>query len=747
MKKTLLFFHLLFIAAVACAEDGYTLWLRYNKVDDQVLLQQYRSKINSIQFTGNSLTLAVAKKEMLNGLEGLLAIPIADKKTISDRSIVTGTPLTSTFIRSFLSEGNFNLGKEGFVISTKKTDQKNIIIIAANSDVGVLYGVFQLLRLLQTHQSIEKLSIVSIPKIQNRVLDHWDNLNRTVERGYAGASIWNWHLLPGYIDKRYIDYARANASIGINGTVLTNVNANAMVLTKPYLEKVAALANVFRPYGIKVYLTARFSAPMEIGGLKTADPLDAEVQNWWKQKCDEIYSYIPDFGGFVIKANSEGQPGPQNYGRTHADGANMFADALAPHHGIVMWRAFVYDARVQKSTENFGEGKADPNAPSIASSDRAKQAYDEFKPLDGKFRKNVLVQVKNGPVDFQPREPFSPLFGAMQHTPLIIEFQLTQEYLGQATTLVYEAPLFKECLDADSYSKARLNDTVGQGKGSTVAKVIDGSLENYPATAIAGVANIGNERNWTGHPFGQANWYAFGRLAWDHELSSEQIAEEWLRQTFSNDQHFVIGTKKIMMMSRETMVNYMTPLGLHHIMGTGFHYGPAPWVDNAGRADWNPVYYHRADSAGIGFDRTVTGSNAISQYAEEVRKQWEDVKTCDEKYLLWFHHVSWNYKMKSGRTLWNELCYKYYSGVDSVRWMQHTWNGLKKYIDEERFEQVKMLLAIQEKEAVWWRNACLLYFQTYSKMPIPANYEKPDHDLQYYKELKFPYAPGNGGNL
>jgi len=747
MKKTLLFFHLLFIAAVACAEDGYTLWLRYNKVDDQVLLQQYRSKINSIQFTGNSLTLAVAKKEMLNGLEGLLAIPIADKKTISDRSIVTGTPLTSTFIRSFLSEGNFDLGKEGFVISTKKTDQKNIIIIAANSDVGVLYGVFQLLRLLQTHQSIEKLSIVSIPKIQNRVLDHWDNLNRTVERGYAGASIWNWHLLPGYIDKRYIDYARANASIGINGTVLTNVNANAMVLTKPYLEKVAALANVFRPYGIKVYLTARFSAPMEIGGLKTADPLDAEVQNWWKQKCDEIYSYIPDFGGFVIKANSEGQPGPQNYGRTHADGANMFADALAPHHGIVMWRAFVYDARVQKSTENFGEGKADPSAPSIASSDRAKQAYDEFKPLDGKFRKNVLVQVKNGPVDFQPREPFSPLFGAMQHTPLIIEFQLTQEYLGQATTLVYEAPLFKECLDADTYSKARLNDTVGQGKGSTVAKVIDGSLENYPATAIAGVANIGNERNWTGHPFGQANWYAFGRLAWDHALSSEQIAEEWLRQTFSNDQHFVIGTKKIMMMSRETMVNYMTPLGLHHIMGTGFHYGPAPWVDNAGRADWNPVYYHRADSAGIGFDRTVTGSNAISQYAEEVRKQWEDVKTCDEKYLLWFHHVSWNYKMKSGRTLWNELCYKYYSGVDSVRWMQHTWNGLKKYIDEERFEQVKMLLAIQEKEAVWWRNACLLYFQTWSKMPIPASYEKPDHDLQYYKALKFPYAPGNGGNL
>jgi len=738
MKRAYLFACFVFLTKIIYAEDGYLLWLRYNKIDDPTLLQQYRTRINNIVFTGNSLTIAVAKHELTTGLEGLLAISIAGKKTISDNSIVAGTASTSAFIQSFLSAGNFNLGTEGFVIRTKKTDQKNVIVIAANSDIGVLYGVFQFLRLLQTHQNIQQLNIVSVPTIQNRILDHWDNLNRTVERGYAGASIWNWHLLPGYIDKRYIDYARANASIGINGTVLTNVNASAMVLTKPYLEKVAALANVFRPYGIKVYLTARFSAPIEIGGLKTADPLDAEVQAWWKQKVDEIYSYIPDFGGFLVKANSEGQPGPQNYGRTHADGANMFADALAPHHGIVMWRAFVYDARVQKNTENFGEGKADPGAPGIAASDRAKQAYDEFKPLDGKFRKNVLLQVKNGPVDFQPREPFSPLFGAMPQTPLVMEFQLTQEYLGQGTHLVYEGPLFKEVLDADTYSK---------GKGSKVAKVIDGSLEDYPATGIAGVANIGNERNWTGHPFGQANWYAYGRLAWDHELSSEQIADEWLRQTFTNEPHFVSGAKKIMMMSRETLVNYMTPLGLHHIMGTGFHYRPAPWVDNAGRADWNPVYYHRADSTGIGFDRTVTGSNAISQYAEEVRKQWEDANACDERYLLWFHHVSWNYKTKSGRTLWNELCYKYYSGVDSVRWMQYAWNELKKYIDEERFDQVEMLLAIQEKEAAWWRNACLLYFQTISKMPLPPNYEKPDHDLPYYKELKFPYAPGNGGNL
>jgi alpha-glucuronidase len=354
-----------------------------------------------------------------------------------------------------------------------------------------------------------------------------------------------------------------------------------------------------------VYLTAKFSAPVEIGGLKTADPLDTAVQNWWNKKSDEIYALIPDFGGFLIKANSEGQPGPQGYGRTHADGANMFADALAPHGGIVMWRAFVYDVRVQKASEHFEEGKTGEHGATIASGDRFKQAYNEFKPLDGKFRKNVLLQVKNGPIDFQPREPFSPLFGAMPQTQVMMEFQLTQEYLGQATNLVYEAPLFKEVLNADTYAN---------GKGSTVAKLIDGSLNDNTITGIAGVANIGNDINWTGHPFAQSNWYAFGRLAWDHDLSSAQIADEWLRQTFSNNTSFTAPAKNMMLASRETMVNYMTPLGLHHIMGTSHHYGPAPWIDNAGRDDWNPVYYHKADSVGIGFDRTTTGSNALAQY-------------------------------------------------------------------------------------------------------------------------------------
>ena len=431
---------------------------------------------------------------------------------------------------------------------------------------------------------------------------------------------------------------------------------------------------------------------------------------------DEIYSYIPDFGGFVVKANSEGQPGPQNYQRTHADGANMLADALAPHKGIVMWRAFVYSNETPV--------------------DRTKQAYNEFKPFDGQFKSNVIVQVKNGPLDFQPREPFHPLFGALPKTPVMMEFQLTQEYLGQGTTLVYQAPLMKELLDADTYRN---------GKGTTVASVIDGSAEKHTLSGIAGVANIGDDRNWCGHPFAQSNWYAYGKLAWDPSISSDKIADDWIRMTFTNDPAFVTATKKMMLTSRETVVNYMTPLGLHHIMGDGHHYGPSPWSDRLGRADWNPVYYHRADSAGIGFDRTEKGSNALEQYAPEVRKIYQDPATCPEEYLLWFHHVSWKQPLRSGKTLWEELCAKYYGGVEEVRSMQKNWELLKGKVDEERFSHVRMLLAVQEKEAVWWRNACLLYFSTFSRMPIPVGYEQPDQTLDYYKAIRVLNAPGNGG--
>lgn len=703
----------LLVCISAIAEDGYRLWLRYNKIDSAPLLQEYRNKIKTIHFYGASPILTIAKKELSNGLTSMLDKKINESDVVNDGSVLVFK--TSSSHVTMLSKFDSSiLGKEGFAIRSINEAGKNLTVITANTDEGILYGVFHFLRLIQTHQKINALFVNSIPKTKLRILNHWDNLNRYVERGYAGISIFNWHTLPESIDQRYLDYARANASIGINGTVLTNVNSNALVMTKDYLVKIAALANVFRNYGIKVYLTARFSAPIEIGNLKTADPLDTAVRNWWIKKTNEIYQYIPDFGGFLVKANSEGQPGPQNYGRSHADGANMLANALAPHGGIVMWRAFVYSNETPE--------------------DRFKQAYNEFKPLDRKFKPNVLVQVKNGPIDFQPREPFSPLFGSMPATPLMMEFQITQEYLGQATHLVYEAPMFKEVLDADTYQA---------GKGSTVSMVIDGSLHSYNITGMAGVSNIGNERNWTGHPFGQSNWYAFGRLAWDHQLSSAHIADEWIRQSFSNDKKIIESIKNIMLSSHETLVNYMTPLGLHHIMGTGHHYGPAPWVSNAGRADWNPVYYHRADSIGIGFDRGIKGSNALSQYAPEVRKQYEDPKTCPEKYLLWFHHVAWNYKMKSGRTLWEELCFKYYSGIDSLKQMQQQWNSLEGLIDEERFVQVQMLMNRQLKEAIWWRNACLLYFQTFSKMPIPSQYEKPDQTLEYYKSLKFPFAPGN----
>lgn len=704
------------------AEDGYRLWLRYDKIDNPALLIQYKKIIQSVSIQGNSATLTIIRDELKRGLTGLLGTNISFIQS-SNASVI------------FSKQADGKLGKEGYSITTKIIAGKKTITVNANTDIGLLYGAFNFLRLLQTQQSLDNLNIVSVPKIKLRLLNHWDNLNRYVERGYAGISIWDWHTLPCYIDQRYIDYARTNASIGINGTVLTNVNANALVLTDKYLEKVAALADLFRPYGIKVYLTARFSSPIEIGGLKTADPLDPGVQQWWKDKAKEVYKLIPDFGGFLVKANSEGQPGPQNYNRTHADGANMLADAVAPYGGIIMWRAFVYDVRVQKASEDYGENVVDKNAAPIASADRFKQAYDQFKPLDGQFRKNVLVQVKNGPIDFQPREPFSPLFGSMPQTPLMMEFQLTQEYLGQGTHLVFEAPLFKEVLNTDTYAK---------GKGSLVAKVVDGSLYDHDISGMAAVSNIGNSHNWTGHLFGQANWYTLGRLAWNENITSEHIADEWIRQTFSNSKNFVDNIKEMMLSSREVMVDYMTPLGLHHIMANGHHYGPAPWSDNLPRADWNPVYYHRADSAGIGFDRTATGSNALAQYAPEVRKQYEDVNTCDEKFLLWFHHVSWTHKMRSGRTLWDELCYKYNEGVKGVRKMQSTWSKFENSVDKERFEQVKMLLSIQEKEAVWWRNACLLYFQTFSQMPIPAFVEQPDHTLEFYKSLNFPYAPGNG---
>lgn len=691
------------------AENGYDLWLRYQKVDNSQLLNSYSKTLAKLNFPVNSATLTEAKKELQQGLDGLLDTNLPETDGISKGTLLVGTPASSKVLSGIHAITNeiSGLGDEGFLIKTLKVNGTPCTVIAARKDMGVMYGVFHFLRLLQTQSDIKELNITQMPKLQRRMLNHWDNLNGTIERGYAGYTLWDWQRLPGYIDPRYRDYARANASIGINGTVLNNVNANARSLTTEYLIKAAALADVFRPYGIRVYLTARFSAPKELRALNTADPLDPEVRQWWKDKVKEIYKYIPDFGGFLVKANSEGQPGPQDYKRTHADGANMMAEALEPYGGIVMWRAFVYE-----------------NSRNV---DRAGNGYEEFKPLDGKFNKNVFVQPKNGPIDFQPREPFHPLFGVMPQTPLMLEFQITQEYLGYATNLAYLGPLFEECLDADTYTK---------GKGTTVANVLEDYNRSHGISGIAGVANIGTDINWCGHLFGQSNWYAFGRMAWNPKLSSEEVADEWLRMTFNNNTSFVNPIKEMMQQSRETVVNYRNPLGLNHIMNFATHYGPGPWYKDP---HWDAKDYHKADETGIGVDRTSKGSNVVNQYAKPLAEILENLNTCPQKDLLWFHHLPWDYKMPSGKILWDELVAYYYKGVEEVRGMRKLWDSMEGKIDAERFNHVKQLLKVQEDEAIWWRDGCVLYFQTFSKRPIPSQHEHPQHTLEYYKRIPFPY--------
>ena len=690
-------------AASAQADDGYRLWLRYDQLPS-ASLDMYRQRITSISVEGKSKTFDVIRDELTLGCSKLLGTPIKLANS-RDASVVVGTPASSLLIRNLHWDAALSaLGSEGFRIRKLTEGNREVFVIASINEIGSVYGTFHFLRLIQTQQSIDQLSVDQKPRLKLRLLDHWDNLDGTIERGYAGKSLWKWDELPAHVDPRLIDYARANASIGINGTVLNNVNADSRILTGEYLAKVAAIADVLRPFGIRVYLAARFSAPIDLGKLSTADPLDAGVIAWWKAKADEIYKLIPDFGGFIVKANSEGQPGPRTYNRTHADGANMLAAAVAPHQGIVMWRAFVYDMKPDY--------------------DRAGAAYENLHPFDGKFAPNVLLQVKNGPVDFQPREPFHPLFGGMPNTQVMPEFQITQEYLGFSNHFVFLAPMWREFFDSD---------TLSAGRGSTVTKVVDGALYGQRLTGIAGVANTGTDRNWTGHDLLQANWYAFGRLAWNPTISSEQIATEWTRATLTYDTRSVTTIVRMMLGSHEAVVNYMTPLGLHHLMWGGHHYGPAPWWNTEKRDDWNPVYYHKADAFGVGFDRTKSGSNTVSQYYPGARDQFADVQKCPEKFLLWFHHVSWNHKMKSGRTLWDELALHYQSGVDWVRSTRAAWATLSQAIDAERYAAISEKLGIQERDAVWWRDACLLYFQTFSQRPLPAGVEPPAKTLADYK--------------
>ncbi len=652
------------------AENGHNLWLRAKSTIPV-----------EVKCSKKSPTIDIAITELKNGWQGK-AGQVIELKIVKDK---------------LLKEDGFRINGEN---------------IQAKTDAGLLYGVFEMIRRQQTGESIAE-EIVN-PSYNLRLLNHWDNLDGSVERGYAGRSIF-WRGIDSMEVslediKLWKEYARANASVGINATVLNNVNASPTMLTTPVLERAKAVADVLRPYGIKTYLSVNFASPEVIGGLETADPLDPAVKAWWKEKVKEIYDLIPDFGGFLVKANSEGQPGPQNFGRNHADGANMMAEALAPYNGIVMWRAFVYDP---------------------SDEDRAKQAYNEFVPLDGQFHDNVIIQVKNGPVDFQPREPFSPLFGAMKKTTVMPELQVTMEYLGQSVHLVFLATMWKEFLKSETWQ---------EGAGSTVARCTDGSLFNQKYSAIAGVANIGLDANWCGHDFAQANWYAFGRQSWDNSITSAQIADEWLKLTFGPENldketssydlewnlSFLQPVKQMMLNSHEATVNYMMPLGLHHIFSAHAHYGPGPWWAPRGmRADWTPPYYHQADSLGIGFDRTATGSNAISQYHEPLASQLANLNTCPEVLLLWFHHVSWDHKMKNGRTLWNELCYRYDEGVKQVREFQQIWDKAERFVDAERFEAILHKLTEQSMNAQEWKDACTLYFQQFSKQPIPYELERP----------------------
>ena len=666
MKKYLIFlFTVLTSLHVSAQSDGSQLWLG----------KQYANSCQVISQLPDDATAKIAKQELENNWRGKNVELKIDKA--------------------------LNLG-EGYNLYARPAQQGDNIqyeaTITASNPIGLLYGAYELIRLQNTdayntgsgnQQNFSKaIDETEKPQVGLRILNHWDNLDGSIERGYAGKSIFKWEEIKlgkngkgGSISKslhdRLITYARANASLGINGSVLNNVNASPKMMTAEYINKVKVIANILRPYGIRVYLSINFASPMALGYTKTADPLDKKVQQWWKKKAKEIYAAIPDFGGFLVKANSEGQPGPGDYHRTHAEGANMLADAVKPYGGIIMWRSFVYGAN------HKGE-------------DRVKQAVSEFKGMDGKFRDNVILQSKNGPLDFQPREPYAPIFDNIKQTPQIAELQITQEYLGQSKHLTYLAPMWKEFF---------------------------GFVNPDKLVGISGVANIGDDANWCGHPFSQANWYAFGRLAWNPSLTAEEIAHEWLVQTYENqDERFTKPVEMMMMTSREACVNYMMPLGLHHIFKFDHHYGPEPDGFIASYPlEWCPVYYHKADAQGVGFDRSSKGTDAVGQYPEPYRSLYDNIETCPEEYLLWFHHVAWDYKMKSGSTLWQELCMKYNMGVAMVEVYRDFWHtSAKQYMKghEQEWQHTDSLLNVQLENAKEWRNTCLKYFQTFSKMKI-----------------------------
>jgi len=683
----LLFFPVGFKEIKLKVEDGYDLWLRYDPLEESIAAA-YREIIKEVTVVGKNAILDSVRKELERALPSLLgeSLPIQDRLTGKGQPVLLAGTYKDLIANGMEGEILFSqdLCDEGFRIFNLEGKFSGLCVCGADP-VGVLYGIFALLRRMQLGQSLTNLDIAELPKLQWRMMNHWDNLDGSIERGYAGETLWQWDELPGKVDPRYTDYARACASVGLNASVLNNVNTQPEILSSEYLEKVQAIAEVLRRYGIRTFLSVNFASPVSLGGLSTADPADQAVKAWWKEKADEIYRQIPDFGGFLVKADSEGQPGPYAYGRTHAEGANMLGEALASHDGKVIWRAFVY-----------GHGE----------NDRAKKAYADFKPLDGEFLPNVAVQVKNGAIDFQPREPVHPLFGGMDKTTLFMEFQIAQEYLGQGNHIVYLGPMWKEILDFDTHA---------EGPGSTVGKILARDVSGRDFTGIAAVTNTGDDRDWCGSLFHPQNWYAYGRLAWDYELDPAEIAKEWIGCTFGLDEELNRKVLDLMMSSWQACVEYMTPLCLHHIMREHHHYGPDPGFDAGAREDWRSSYYHRADSEGLGFDRTRAGSAGVDQYHKPVADMFNDIESCPEKYLLWFHHVPWGRIMKSGRTMKEELVFLYDRGVASAEKMRETWVSLKNKVDSERYKLVLDKLDIQVKDAHEWRDVCTNYFLAFAQ--------------------------------
>jgi alpha-glucuronidase len=667
-------------------EDGYRAWLRYDKLGEATC-SELRRRFSSVVVDGDSATAALVSKELTEALSGMLGMPIARHTILSHGAILVGT-FSSARIRELIPEHTSErLGSDGFVIHSVPRGEVELTVIASLTEIGCLYGAFAFLRLIQTGNSSFPIRLVEKPKNSLRILAHSDYRDGTVSRGYQGKSLWQWSALPFTVNPRLDDYARLNVSIGMNGVVLNAVDADPAYLEPDNIVKLAALADKFRPYGLKTYLSVNFVSPQQLGGLPTSDPFDAEVVGWWHAKAAEIYHRVPDFGGFLVKASSEGLAGPLDYGRTHADGANMLAGALAPYGGIVMWRAFVYT-----------KGNHDR--------DRVKRSYNEFKPLDGKFADNVLVQVKNGPLDFQPREPFHPLFGAMPKTRLVGELQINQEYLGQGTHAVFLASMWKEVLSSNTFAN---------GGQLSVAEVIE-EAHRGKGGGFSATSNVGDDRNWCGHHLSQANWFAYGRLAWDTDLTPESISTEWIRMTWSNEPAIVNTIHEIMMQSYEAYVSYSMPLGLHHLVG-GDHYAPMP----EGYGDPNGMFHHAARD-GIGYDRTrTTGSDAVDQYHAPLNNVFNDVNRCPEKLLLWFHHVPWNRRMQSGRTLWEELCFKYHSGARTAHRMEQQWLSLKGTVDDQRFEAVAAKFRTQVQDADHWAMKCLTYFSQFSRLPIVSN--------------------------